>query len=456
MRDISYIVVCLLAYADAFFRLVSRRVQQQHQQQPLPASWMLFGAADNEEKMAEMVKMIMTAVDEGREEDLAKAGLKVTKKSPRELMDSKLSNPALQEEVLGPMDGEDELEIMRLLQNAQDESMNRRSSSSSSSVGISGYDDDVQGVGLDLGFLAELRADAQLAVQEHTKKGSAMAALLDDENSNGSGFDTGFDSNAWNPVEGTNTLLSPLDKAWAGEAPPTISSGSRFEVEEPEDEAIKDSVSPSSAAAAAIEGTAVATPNLTMTMAMMQKVEVEGGLTSEARELAQTTFASLLKATMDASEATASSVDEEFRKNTLGAVSDGDLSQLDVKSLLGEALTTLTESLGIDINAELKAGQVQGEMQAIIATSMSELATSMAELDEQSQLLYTKLGNLEEELRKETTAFEEKKADELEELLQKQTVFQSEVEASREKVQASSSSLQKLMSDLDERADALT
>jgi hypothetical protein len=71
-------------------------------------------------------------------------------------------------------------------------------------------------------------------------------------------------------------------------------------------------------------------------------------------------------------------------------------------------------------------------------------------------MLYQKLGNLEEELRKETAAFEEQKSSELEGLLGRQAALQTDIESSREQVQATAAQLEKLMSDLDDKADLLT
>lgn len=56
----------------------------------------------------------------------------------------------------------------------------------------------------------------------------------------------------------------------------------------------------------------------------------------------------------------------------------GDLLKIDVKSILGDALSTLTNELGIDMNKELAEDpQIQAQMQAIVSSSMSELAKNM-------------------------------------------------------------------------------
>ena len=145
-----------------------------------------------------------------------------------------------------------------------------------------------------------------------------------------------------------------------------------------------------------------------------------------------------------------------MKKQTIDAVSQGDLAALDVKNLLGDTMTMLTEQLGIDMTQELSDAKSQSDMQAIIAGGMSELATNMKELDEKSAELYEQLGNLEQELRAETEAFNEKKSDELEVLLSKQADFQKDVEASRVKVEASAAQLENLMSDMEDKADVIT
>jgi hypothetical protein len=43
----------------------------------------------------------------------------------------------------------------------------------------------------------------------------------------------------------------------------------------------------------------------------------------------------------------------EVVRSAVDAASQGDVASLDVKSLLGEALSTLTEQLGIDLTAEI-------------------------------------------------------------------------------------------------------
>lgn len=56
----------------------------------------------------------------------------------------------------------------------------------------------------------------------------------------------------------------------------------------------------------------------------------------------------------------------------------------------------------------------------------------------------------------EQEAFEMQKSAELEDLLGRQAVLQSNITASRNMVQASTEQLERLMSELDEKADVLT
>ena len=173
----------------------------------------------------------------------------------------------------------------------------------------------------------------------------------------------------------------------------------------------------------------------------------------DQQKIAQDTFGELLKASMEEAEAAGkgSDIPMDIKKRTIDAISEGDIESLEVKSLLGDTMTMLTERLGIDMAAELSDAKSQGDMKAIIAGGMSELASNMRELDEKSEELYQQLGSLEQELRAETEAFNNKKSEELQELLGKQASFQRDVEASRIKVEASTAQLQGLMADLEEK-----
>lgn len=121
--------------------------------------------------------------------------------------------------------------------------------------------------------------------------------------------------------------------------------------------------------------------------------------------------------------------------------------QMDVNAILGDALSALTNELGIDMTKELENDpQASSKMKAIVASSMQELAKNMEDLDKQSVELYEKLGNLQEELVNETTQFEEAKQMELGELLQMQNKFKTDFEKSSDMVQNRSNSILPLSS----------
>ena len=381
-----------------------------------------------EDELADMVKAIIQAVDEGREGELREAGLKVTKRSDLERMRDNLDNAQIIESVLGNMSGAEEQEIMRLLEKSE------------ATMGVVGFD---ESPGLDDALLAEFRAEA---VQTMRNLKSSGKSLLDEDTTSTGGGGVG---------PGTERPLSPTTAG--GDAPPSFGRSMELEVDPSELES-----EPEPSAAAAVEsktGAEARQSPAAPTAEALAAVEAEKGLSDEdgSRALAQQTFAQLLKASMDASEERATDAQEATRKQTIEAVSSGDFAALDVKSLLGETLGTLAETLGIDVRSELAGSdKARGDMQAIMSSSMQELATNMAELDEQSQMLFQKLGNLEEELRKETAAFEEQKSSELEGLLGRQAALQGDIDSSRDQVQASAKQLERLMADLDEKADLLT
>jgi hypothetical protein len=61
--------------------------------------------------------------------------------------------------------------------------------------------------------------------------------------------------------------------------------------------------------------------------------------------------------------------DEDIVKSTVDAATQGDLRSLDMKSLLGEALSSLTEQLGIDVSSELTGSDTaKADIQVLLAT----------------------------------------------------------------------------------------
>lgn len=261
---------------------------------------------DNDEKLDQMMKFIAAKVNEGREDDLTKAGLKVTRMSPRETLDDKLQNPQIKQTVLGSMTSEDE-EVMNLLNDAIElESSNNGSSSSS-------------GMDLDPAVFAELQAEAWETLQtlrSENQHGSSLAALLDNEPEANEGFgsprsvdrdeyddvknvmdnimrpstdSSSSSSSSWNPQIGVDQTLdfgSSSSSSSSSFGPPAPAPGSILEIEEEadEDDADADAVLVSSSGSSS----------------GLSSSSSSSGSSSSSEELsAQDTFAQLLKASMD-------------------------------------------------------------------------------------------------------------------------------------------------------------
>lgn len=167
-------------------------------------------------------------------------------------------------------------------------------------------------------------------------------------------------------------------------------------------------------------------------------------------------FAELLKATMEASEEAAASSPDEVVQQTLDAVNMGDLSQLDLQSVLGDALKSLTVQLDIDITKELNSPTTKRDLQAILATSMSELATNMRELDEKSKELYGQLDTVRQDLLNATATFDEQKSEELDKILFEQAKLQQELAITAAAVKDKTENLSNILGDYEANGDAVT
>lgn len=410
-----------------------------------------------EEKLASMVQMIMSAVDEDREDDLRDAGLKVTKRTAKEVMDSNMSNEEIVNKVLGPMTDTDEVEVMRKLQQTQ-EKMEESADK--------GFEDALTGIDPEL--LAELKTEALGVVGDlHKEGGSAIAKEMgiSDEDispykgSTGSLGDVG-NSGLLSPLVGRempaeSVLIHSGNVGEVGNGE-EIQRGNRRIVDENKKDDEENATEEQRQMRQGVNGEEVVVPARIIAMAAAEGVSSELG--DDEKASAQETFSTLLKATMDAQVEVGETdeVDEDVKKATIDAVAGGDLAALDVKSLLGDSLSMLTDSLGIDVAAELADPKARTDMKAILEGGMSELAANMKELDAQNEALYRQLGTLEQELRSETEAFNEKKSGELEELLAQQSSFQQDLDASRVKVEASAAQLEGLMADLEDKADVIT
>jgi hypothetical protein len=119
----------------------------------------------NGEKINEMMKMMVTAIDEGRQEELIKKGLKVVSKTARETLDEKLNDPEVRANILGSMTS-DEIEMMALLNSQMllEESNGR---------GIEEGEAEI-----DPALFANIKAEAAAALSAMRSQGGGIAALL--------------------------------------------------------------------------------------------------------------------------------------------------------------------------------------------------------------------------------------------------------------------------------------
>ena len=125
----------------------------------------------------EIMKLFVTAIDEGREDELVKAGLKVTSLTPRAALDDKLSDPELRAKILGPMSSTEEIEMKKLLENEVLLQLDLEGS------GTGFVESD-----LDPSIFAELQAEARETLKSMKEQGSGIAALLDDPKKSNKGF----------------------------------------------------------------------------------------------------------------------------------------------------------------------------------------------------------------------------------------------------------------------------
>lgn len=234
---------------------------------------------------------------------------------------------------------------------------------------------------------------------------------------------------------GVKNILSPIPVNYMMESPPERSPANHFEVEEIDVEDEKDN-----------------------DYDILNELN-KGSEISERSDVAsnENMFAQLLKVTMQSAEEEAVAAPEEVVKSTIDLISKGSTDDLDIRAILGEAMASMADQLGVDIKGDiLDDPSTKGQLNAIMAKSMGELAKNFEELDDESKELYAKLERLQLELGSTTQEFEEAKQEELDALLAKQSQFKTEMINSAKRVKESTDNLERLMSDLDQNADVMT
>lgn len=452
------------------------------------------------EDLAKLVGHIIKAVDEGREADLEKAGMRVSKRPVKDVINENMKDERINAQILGVADAE-QIEIMKAI----DLSMK-----SDSLLSINGYDDTETAEYLSSDELSEIITEAEENIRKFRESGQTFTRILESDN---------FDFDSWsleNQDYGVESILTPLIDIF-DESPPTPVGGSYLEIEE-WDESIyntgiateEDDMSSTKGSTTVPINESIQSTGVTrkygfnykqnqkrlhreLPISRLDEVPTandtselpESGYFAEKQSLSpdpvpttpestpaspspvvdpierassfavEQTFQSLLKVTMD--DATVPrDLSEQVVGTTVQSIQSGDFAVLDVKTLIGETLSALTSELGIDMGQELSDSQSQEIMRKIVGSSMAELAQNMAELESESQGLYNQLSSLQAALKDETEQFEERKQDELEELLTQQKSLTSDYVRSQTNLKATSEQLRDSLVNLENSADFIT
>jgi len=345
---------------------------------------------------------IIEYMNQGKIEKLKDMGIKINKKDStlKDELDDKLGDDDVRNAVLGTLTTEEE-EVIRLMELQQNQ-LNAIEETSDNGM-------------LEPELLNDILGDANSLLQEKSRIGSFLSSA--------STADDGSFNSLYVYENNNVDILRQVDEQKLADSPPA--GYGVFEVEELEED---------------IENHG--------------DDHDDSGVTSTGSN--EKVFAELLKATMEASEEAAAASPDEVVQQTLNAVNMGDLSQLDLQSVLGDALKSLTDQLDIDISKELDNPATKRDLQAILATSMSELATNMKELDEKSKELYGQLDTVRQDLLNATATFDEQKTEELDKILFEQAKLQQELALSAAAVKEKTDNLSNILSDYESTGDAVT
>lgn len=269
---------------------------------------------DSSAQMSTLIEYLVDSVNQGKTEELVRRGFKVTSLSPHgssesitgnTLLDANLMDPEVQEDILGPNDEED-LEMLRLLEDGKQWVMDNINQVSSGSTGDGSgpllVDDIREIISLELDDI-----DPILIEELQSQAKQAMSALCSSDDS---------------LRRASTTVMSSEDNTV-----PALSS------------------------------TAIVEDDINVRAAAKGTDAVTASINNEA------VFAELLKATITDIDAKSSSVvsvspaisydtevtsplDAALVENTLSAIQEDRYQQLDIKSIIGEALYSLTSTLG--------------------------------------------------------------------------------------------------------------
>lgn len=483
------------------------------------------------DSMEQLFKLIVNAVEEGREEDLVKAGMKVTKKSKMQEFKSKLGDIELNRRILGEPD-EDQLEIMKRLKEIQNSTTNDESDSV-----INEYKGSLA---LSPDIIDKLRSDAILTIQAMRQQGTTMAALIEDNSKvSGEDFMARLDSIDITKIDKSNNeaflessnspQIAMMKKRVEKSSETSTNNGSNFILKNSDNNTSENQIlgtsselpfSPSLYAndiydddkfsqlndliqtsdenkitqennVAFVE---IPVPLITFSTLPPEKNIIdqniekstftsfssleetikkeisENNLTSQISSSSSSetssssgtatsmslAFQELLKVSMDDSQAAAELTPEDIRRDTVDAIASGEMDQLDIKSIMGEAMSLLSEQLGINVQSELTDVNSQNDMQSILSSTMSELNANMKEIDTTNRLLYEKLANLQSDLAAETIVFESGKSEEWETLLATQAMMSTQLQTSKKTLELSAADLQALVAEYEDTVGGST
>ena len=170
-------------------------------------------AGTNSAEIADVVKLVVSAIEEGRTKDLEDAGISVKKLSVQETILKNAKDSEVRAQVLGNQDDED-LEIYNALNQSLNNEMNQ-----SADVG---YDEsDFESIE----NFAEIKEEVEKTINQLRDQGSGMGKLLEYESS----YDSSY---LWGPPMGKELILTPLPASSIPVAPPSLPPGATMEVEE--------------------------------------------------------------------------------------------------------------------------------------------------------------------------------------------------------------------------------
>jgi len=465
-----------------------------------------------------MVEAIVRAMEEGREDDLTKAGLKVTHKSKSRELEEKLNDPQVSENILGIISPAEE-EIITTLEKY--EAMEGGPPQANTKPNPSKVDD---------ALLKELTADARNTVCAIQDKGPSLQLLCDEKGSIDAQLN--FFEDGYKPQKVFESKMdiggSHLDNELSLKKTPEKDNSMTMEsLLEPQTQrhaaratvisAIEsgdtiDTTSAPQLAATEIPPTVSFQPKADLnskgeTLSPKSELHInnhsnhmnsqDNDITKSAKEMAhkilkmkkdeaksasddskadvnvnddtntetkvnpddtaqtQLIFQQLLQTSMEQS-IDIDRIKKDTIKDTFDAVKEGNLAGLDLNNILGDALSTISNEMGINVTELFQNDNNTNEMKQILSTSMSELMTHMKDLDIESEKLYEKLNHLSNELKQETQNFEDDKNYELEQLLQIQNKFRDEYTKSSNQMQISSEELGKVLAEFEQTGDIIT